>query len=184
MQGLQRDVKYHEEKVRECEKKIRQLEHNMSEEVQLKERARLNLQVPIQFASNLIMLNASSQYLQIVKFHLPSNFLVFAFHKCSVDIPCVFRQDFVRRLAHALSVEYCETAHHSPEMVIHKAEELVQDVNRLRTKSTNVETQLTGVEVDFRTCRDALDRATTEKEQLQRQLSVHLVDVERLRQVM
>nr|XP_012232065.1 PREDICTED: coiled-coil domain-containing protein 170 [Linepithema humile] len=134
MQGLQRDVKYHEEKVREYDKKIRQLEHNISEEIQLKERARLNL------------------------------------------------QDFVRRLAHALNAEYCETAHHSPETVIHKAEELVQEVNRLRTKSANVETQLTGVEVDFRTCRDALDRATTEKEQLQRQLSVQLVDIERLRQ--
>ena len=68
-------------------------------------------------------------------------------------------------------------------MVIHKAEELVQEVNRLRTKSTNVETQLTGVEVDFRTCRDALDRSITEKEQLQRQVSVQLVDIDRLRQV-
>ncbi|CAL1689015.1 unnamed protein product [Lasius platythorax] len=134
IQGLQRDVKYHEEKVREYDKKIRQLEHNISEEIQLKERARLNL------------------------------------------------QDFVRRLAHALNVEYCDTAHHSPEMVIHKAEELVQEVNRLRTKSMNVETQLTGVEVDFRTCRDALDRVTTEKEQLQRQVSVQLVDIDRLRQ--
>ncbi|XP_018366794.1 PREDICTED: coiled-coil domain-containing protein 170 [Trachymyrmex cornetzi] len=134
IQGLQRDVKYHEEKVREYDKKIRQLEHNISEEIQLKERARLNL------------------------------------------------QDFVRRLAHALNVEYCDTVHHSPEMVIHKAEELVQEVNRLRTKSTNVETQLTGVEVDFRTCRDALDRSTTEKEQLQRQVSVQLVDIDRLRQ--
>ncbi|XP_029175405.1 coiled-coil domain-containing protein 170 isoform X2 [Nylanderia fulva] len=134
IQGLQRDVKYHEEKVREYDKKIRQLEHNISEEIQLKERARLNL------------------------------------------------QDFVRRLAHALNVEYSEAVHHSPEMVIHKAEELVQEVNRLRTKSMNVETQLTGVEVDFRTCRDALDRATTEKEQLQRQVSVQLVDIDRLRQ--
>jgi len=89
----------------------------------------------------------------------------------------------VRRLAHALNVEYCETAYHSSEMMIHKAEELVQEVNRLRTKSTNVETQLSGVEVDFRTCRDALDRVTTEKEQLQRQVSVQLVDIDRLRQV-
>lgn len=45
IQGLQRDVKYHEEKVREYEKKIRQLEHNITEEIQLKERARLTLQV-------------------------------------------------------------------------------------------------------------------------------------------
>lgn len=89
----------------------------------------------------------------------------------------------MRRLAHALSVEYCETAHHSLEAVIHKAEELVQEVNRLRTKSSNVETQLTGVEVDFRTCREALDRSTAEKDQLQRQVSGQLVDLDRLRQV-
>ncbi|KAG7213282.1 hypothetical protein KM043_002582 [Ampulex compressa] len=134
VQSLQRDVKYHEEKVREYDKKIRHLEHTVSEEIQLKERARLNL------------------------------------------------QDLVRRLAHALSIEYCESALHSPEVVVHKAEELVQEVNRLRTKSSNVETQLTGVEVDFRTCRDALDRAVTEKDQLQRQVSSQLVDVDRLRQ--
>ncbi|XP_015172128.1 PREDICTED: coiled-coil domain-containing protein 170 [Polistes dominula] len=134
IQGLQRDVKYHEEKVREYEKKIRQLEHNLSEEIQLKERARLNL------------------------------------------------QDFVRRLAHALNVEYCETVHHSPEVVIHKAEELVQEVNRLRNRSTTIETQLSGIENDFRNCKDALNRLTTEKEQLQRQMSTQLVDLERLRQ--
>lgn len=46
IQGLQRDVKYHEEKVREYDKKIRQLDHNTAKEIQLKERARLNLQVP------------------------------------------------------------------------------------------------------------------------------------------
>ncbi|KAL2740257.1 coiled-coil domain-containing protein 170 isoform X3 [Vespula squamosa] len=134
IQGLQRDVKYHEEKIKEYEKKIRQLEHNLSEEIQLKERARLNL------------------------------------------------QDFVRRLAHALNVEYCETAHHSPEVVIHKAEELVQEVNRLRNRGTTIETQLSGIENDFRSCRDSLDRITTEKEQLQRQVSTQLVDLERLRQ--
>lgn len=68
-------------------------------------------------------------------------------------------------------------------MTIHKADELVQEVNRMRTKSTNVETQLTGVEIDFRTCRDALERITTEKDQLQRQVSGQLVDIDRLRQV-
>ncbi|XP_014598986.1 PREDICTED: coiled-coil domain-containing protein 170 [Polistes canadensis] len=134
IQGLQRDVKYHEEKVREYEKKIRQIEHNLSEEIQLKERARLNL------------------------------------------------QEFVRRLAHALNVEYSETVHHSPEVVIHKAEELVQEVNRLRNRSTTIETQLSGIENDFRNCKDALNRLTTEKEQLQRQMSTQLVDLERLRQ--
>lgn len=89
----------------------------------------------------------------------------------------------MRRLAHALNVEYCETAHHSPEVVIHKAEELVQEVNRLRNRGTTIETQLSGIENDFRSCRDSLDRITTEKEQLQRQVSTQLVDLERLRQV-
>lgn len=45
IQSLQRDVNYHEEKNREYEKKIRQLELHMTEEIDLKERARLNLQV-------------------------------------------------------------------------------------------------------------------------------------------
>ncbi|XP_043480205.1 coiled-coil domain-containing protein 170 isoform X4 [Leptopilina heterotoma] len=134
IQGLQRDVKYHEEKVREYEKKIRQVEHNITEEIQLKERARLNL------------------------------------------------QDFVRRLAHALNTEFCDSTHHSPEMVIHKAEELVQEVNRLRTKSSTVETHLGSVEVDFRTCKDSLDRITSEKDQLQRQVATQLIDLDRFRQ--
>lgn len=134
IQGLQRDVKYHEEKVREYEKKIRQLEHNITEEIQLKERARLTL------------------------------------------------QDFVRRLAHALNTEFCDSTHHSPEMVIHKAEELVQEVNRLRTKSTTVETHLGSVEVDFRTCKDSLDRISSEKDQLQRQVATQLIDLDRFRQ--
>lgn len=45
MQGLQRDLKYHEEKVRECEKRIRQLEQEASVERESKERARTGFQV-------------------------------------------------------------------------------------------------------------------------------------------
>ncbi|XP_017882526.1 coiled-coil domain-containing protein 170 [Ceratina calcarata] len=134
MQGLQRDLKYHEEKIREYEKKIRHLEQSASEEIELKERAR-------------------SSY-----------------------------QEFARKLANALSIEYREAVHPSPEIVIHKVEELVQEANRLRAKSTNVETQLSTVEVDFRSCRDALDRTATEKEQLQRQVSSQLIELDRLRQ--
>ncbi|XP_043271011.1 coiled-coil domain-containing protein 170 isoform X3 [Venturia canescens] len=134
VQGLQRDLKYHEEKHREYDKKIRQLEHSISEEIEMKERARVNL------------------------------------------------QEFVRRLAHALNAEYCESSYHSPEVVIHKAEELVQEVNRLRTKSSNVETHLASVEVDSRTCRDALDRVTAERDQLQRQINGQLTELDRLRQ--
>ncbi|CAL7934683.1 unnamed protein product [Xylocopa violacea] len=44
IQGLQRDLKYHEERLREYEKKIRQLEESVSEEVESKERARSSYQ--------------------------------------------------------------------------------------------------------------------------------------------
>ncbi|CAD1480980.1 unnamed protein product, partial [Heterotrigona itama] len=134
LHGLQRDLKYHQEKTREYEKKIRQLEQTVSEEVESRERARTSF------------------------------------------------QEFTRKLANALSVEYRETVHPSPEIVIHKVEELVQEANRVRTKNTNVEAQLTTVEVDFRSCRDALDRVVAEKEQLQRQVSSQLIDLDRLRQ--
>ncbi|XP_076389822.1 coiled-coil domain-containing protein 170 isoform X2 [Megachile rotundata] len=134
IQGLQRDTKYHEEKVRECDKKIRQLEQAVSEEIQSKERIR-------------------------------SNF-----------------QEFTRKLAHALNVEYRESVHPSPETVVHKMEELLQETNRLRAKSTNVETQLSTIEMDLRSCRDALDRAVAEKEQFQRLTSSQTIDLDRLRQ--
>ncbi|XP_050574384.1 coiled-coil domain-containing protein 170 isoform X5 [Bombus affinis] len=91
-------------------------------------------------------------------------------------------QEFTRRLANALSVEYRETVHPSAEMVIHKVEELVQEANRVRAKNTNIEAQLTAAEVDFRSCRDALDCTVAEKEQLQRQVSSQLIDLDRLRQ--
>ncbi|XP_024222653.1 coiled-coil domain-containing protein 170 isoform X3 [Bombus impatiens] len=91
-------------------------------------------------------------------------------------------QEFTRRLANALSVEYRETVHPSPEIVMHKVEELVQEANRVRAKNTNIEARLTTAEVDFRSCRDALDCTVAEKEQLQRQVSSQLVDLDRLRQ--
>lgn len=92
-------------------------------------------------------------------------------------------KEFTRRLANALSVEYRETVHPSPEIVMHKVEELVQEANRVRAKNTNIEARLTTAEVDFRSCRDALDCTVAEKEQLQRQVSSQLVDLDRLRQV-
>ncbi|XP_076628794.1 coiled-coil domain-containing protein 170 [Colletes latitarsis] len=91
-------------------------------------------------------------------------------------------QECTRKLAHALNVDYCETVHPGPEIVIHKAEELVQEANRLRAKSSNLEAQLTAVEADFRSCRDALDRSVVEKEQLQRQVSTQSIDLDRLKQ--
>lgn len=92
-------------------------------------------------------------------------------------------KEFARKLASALSVEYRESVHPSPEMVSHKVEELVQEAGRLRARNTGVEAQLAAVEVEFRGCRDALDRAVAEKEQLQRQMSSQSVDLDRFKQV-
>ncbi|XP_034187468.1 coiled-coil domain-containing protein 170 isoform X2 [Osmia lignaria lignaria] len=91
-------------------------------------------------------------------------------------------QEFTRKLAHALNVEYRETVHPSPEMVIQKTEELVQETNRVRAKCNNLETQLSTIEMDLRSCRDALDRAVAEKDQLQRQTSSQAIDLDRFRQ--
>lgn len=68
-------------------------------------------------------------------------------------------------------------------MVIHKAEELVQEVNRLRTKSSNIESHLTTVEVESKSCHDSLDRANNERDQLQRQVNGQTAELDRLRQV-
>lgn len=89
----------------------------------------------------------------------------------------------VRRLAHALNSEFCDNKYHSSEMVIHKAEELVQEINRLRTKSTNIETHLTNVEVESKSCRDMLERSNIERDQLQRQINVQTTELDRVRQV-
>ncbi|XP_076226578.1 uncharacterized protein LOC116432574 isoform X2 [Nomia melanderi] len=101
---------------------------------------------------------------------------------CLTRLRCSDLKDFARQLAHALNVEYCETVHPSPEIVVHKAEELVQEANRLRAKSANAEAQFASVQVDLRGCRDALDRAVADKEQLQRQVSSYLIDLDRLKQ--
>ncbi|XP_006611826.1 coiled-coil domain-containing protein 170 [Apis dorsata] len=134
LQSLERDSRYHEEKVRECEKRIRQLEREASDERESKERAR-------------------------------SSF-----------------QEFAGKLAGALTVEYRESVHPSPELVSQKVEELVQEASRLRSRNTGVEAQMAALEVEFRGCRDALDRAVAEKEQLQRQASSQSVDLDRLKQ--
>ncbi|KAF7992782.1 hypothetical protein HCN44_005126 [Aphidius gifuensis] len=134
LQSLQRDIKYHEDKQRDYEKKICQLEHNLSEEIDLKDRTRLNY------------------------------------------------QDLVRRLAHALNSEFCDNTNHNPDIVIHKAEELVQEVNRLRNKSTNIETHMTAIEMESKTTRDTLERVNIDKEQLQRQISAQNIELDRIRQ--
>ncbi|CAF4847502.1 unnamed protein product [Pieris macdunnoughi] len=95
---------------------------------------------------------------------------------------CQFH-DLIRRLSVALDVEFCDTAHtHSPESLIIKAAELVQDITRLKSKCMNTTENLSTIEQDLRSCRDSLERANSDKDILQRQLSSHLLDIERLKQ--
>ncbi|XP_044733617.1 coiled-coil domain-containing protein 170 [Chrysoperla carnea] len=93
--------------------------------------------------------------------------------------------DLLRRLASALGTDFCETGHGhglSPEAVVHKAAELVQETARLRNRSSNMNDTLASVEIELRSCREALERAQNDKENLQRQCAAHLSEVDRLRQ--
>ncbi|XP_022815152.1 coiled-coil domain-containing protein 170 isoform X2 [Spodoptera litura] len=95
---------------------------------------------------------------------------------------CQFH-DLIRRMSAALESDFCDTAHtHSPESLIIKAAELVQEITRLKNKCMNTTENLSTVEQDLRSCRDALERSNTDKDILQRQLSAQLMDIERLKQ--
>lgn len=95
---------------------------------------------------------------------------------------CQFH-DLVRRMSAALDADFCDTTHtHSPESLIIKAAELVQEISRLKNKCLNTTENLTSVEQDFRSCRDALERANADKDMLQRQLSSQILETERLKQ--
>ncbi|XP_068632870.1 coiled-coil domain-containing protein 170 [Battus philenor] len=95
---------------------------------------------------------------------------------------CQFH-DLIRRLSVALESDFCDTAHtHSPESLIIKASELVQEITRLKNKCMNTTENLSTIEQDLRSCRDSLERANGDKDILQRQLSTHLLEIERLKQ--
>lgn len=135
LQTLQRDNKYHEDRAKDLEKKLRALELECSNEEQMKDNVRSQL------------------------------------------------QDLVRRLSASLGTEFCESAHaHSPESIIMRASELVQETSRLRSKCINVTENLSCVDQELKSCRDALERATTERDLLQRQCTSQVVDLDRTRQ--
>jgi chromosome segregation ATPase len=52
----------------------------------------------------------------------------------------------------------------------------------LRTKSCTVSDTLSAVETELRTCREALERAVSDRDLLQRQAASHLLELDRLRQ--
>ncbi|XP_021937805.1 coiled-coil domain-containing protein 170 isoform X3 [Zootermopsis nevadensis] len=91
-------------------------------------------------------------------------------------------QDLVRRLSSALGTEYNETILSSPDGLIHKASELVQETSRLRTRSSTVSDTLSAIQTELRTCREALERAVADRDSLQRQAASHLLELDRLRQ--
>lgn len=95
---------------------------------------------------------------------------------------CQFH-DLVRRLSAALDSDFCDATHtHSPESLIIKASELVQEITRLKNRCMNTTDNLSSTEQELRSCRDALERAHADKDLLQRQVSTQLLDLERLRQ--
>ncbi|XP_013177180.1 PREDICTED: coiled-coil domain-containing protein 170 [Papilio xuthus] len=95
---------------------------------------------------------------------------------------CQFH-DLVRRLSVALESDFCDTTHtHSPESLIIKAAELVQEITRLKNKCMNTTENMSTIEQDLRSCRDSLERANADKDILQRQLSSHLLEIERVKQ--
>ncbi|KAJ8730781.1 hypothetical protein PYW08_002194 [Mythimna loreyi] len=95
---------------------------------------------------------------------------------------CQFH-DLIRRMSAALESDFCDTAHtHSPESLIIKAAELVQEITRLKNRCMNTTENLSTVEQELRSCRDALERSNADKDMLQRQISGQLLDLERLKQ--
>nr|CAI5855774.1 unnamed protein product [Callosobruchus analis] len=134
MQTALREVRYNEEKVKELEARVRNLEMDLSAEEQKKESARLQL------------------------------------------------QDFVRRLSIALGADISDYSHVSPETLVHKATELVQETSRLKSKAHNLDDTLRTLEMDLRTCRENLERTIADRESLQRQTASQILEIDRLRQ--
>ncbi|XP_077295723.1 coiled-coil domain-containing protein 170-like isoform X2 [Arctopsyche grandis] len=135
LQTLQRDNKYHEDRAKDLDKKLRTLELECSNEEQMKDSVRSQL------------------------------------------------QDLVRRLSVSLGVEFCESAHaHTPESIVMRAAELVQETSRLKSKCINVGESLACVEQEFKNCRDNLERTCTDRDLLQRQCTTQVVELDRLRQ--
>lgn len=60
---------------------------------------------------------------------------------------------------------------------------MLQETSRLRNRSTVLSDTLSSVEIELRSCRDALERALVDRDELQRQAACHSAEIDRLRQV-
>ncbi|XP_017783132.1 PREDICTED: coiled-coil domain-containing protein 170 isoform X2 [Nicrophorus vespilloides] len=132
VQSIQRDCRYHEDRAKELEKKLRVVELDLNSEEQKKDNARMTL------------------------------------------------QDLIRRLSISLGCEVCDGS--SSETLIHKANELMQELSRLRSRSCTTNDALAAAEIELRSCKDNFERILGEKECLERQSAGHLLEIDRLRE--
>lgn len=68
------------------------------------------------------------------------------------------------------------------DVVLSKASEMHQELNRLRRKNISASENLTSIEVELRNCREQLERALADKENLQRQAAGHILEIDKLKQ--
>lgn len=60
---------------------------------------------------------------------------------------------------------------------------LFKELNRLRRKNISANDNLSTIEIELRNCREQLERALADKENLQRQAAGHILEIDKLKQV-
>ncbi|CAI6343519.1 unnamed protein product [Macrosiphum euphorbiae] len=91
--------------------------------------------------------------------------------------------EFVSRTSMALGYESLNSD--SPaavDVVLSKASEMHQELNRLRRKNISACENVTSIEIELRNCREQLERALADKENLQRQAAGHILEIDKLKQ--
>ncbi|XP_060871243.1 coiled-coil domain-containing protein 170 isoform X3 [Metopolophium dirhodum] len=91
--------------------------------------------------------------------------------------------EFVSRASMALGYESLNSD--SPaavDVVLSKASEMHQELNRLRRKNISASENVTSIEIELRNCREQLERALADKENLQRQAAGHILEIDKLKQ--
>jgi len=56
-------------------------------------------------------------------------------------------------------------------------------LSRLRRKNISANENLSSIEIELRSCREQLERALADKENLQRQAAGHILEIDKLKQV-
>ncbi|XP_050440678.1 coiled-coil domain-containing protein 170 isoform X4 [Adelges cooleyi] len=91
--------------------------------------------------------------------------------------------EFVSRASMAIGYESLTSDSPSAvDVVLSKASEMHQELTRLRRKNINANENLSSVEMELRQCRDHLERALADKENLQRQAAGHILEIDKLKQ--